>query len=138
MPQVEFQEANVTVTCEEGEVLREVAHKNKVNIYGGPNKLLNCRGFGLCGTDRIKVEPKDCLTPMTWKEKLHLDEKSGMRLACQARLVSDAKISVAPALAYGEEMKENLKFLAAVAFFGLPTLFFVVFMIFELVGKPLF
>jgi len=138
MPKVEFEEANVSVDAEEGQDLRKVAGKNKVSVYGGPSKLLNCRGFGLCGTDRVKVDPKDCVSPMTWKEKLHLDEKSGMRLACQAKLMADAKVSVAPALEYGEEMKENLKVGAAALVFGGGTLFFTIFMLFELIGKPLF
>ncbi|MFQ5651024.1 MAG: hypothetical protein ACE5IY_13865 [bacterium] len=138
MPSIEFEEANVTVTAEEGADIRKIAHKNKVSVYGGPNWLLNCRGFGLCGTDRIKVDPKDCVTPMTWKEKLHCEPKSGVRLACQAKLLADAKVSIAPALEYGEEMKENLKVFAAVLIFGGGTAFFMVFMLFELIGKPLF
>lgn len=139
MPSVEFQEANATVSAEEGQDLRKVAMQHKVSVYGGPAKLLNCRGFGLCGTDRIKIEPGDCVTPMTWKEKLHLNAKSGMRLACQAKLCGgDASVSIAPALAYGEELKENLKVGGAAVVFGGLTLFFVVFMLFELIGKPLF
>ncbi|MFQ5709950.1 MAG: hypothetical protein ACE5HO_21040, partial [bacterium] len=134
MPSVHFEEANVTVTADEGEELRKIAHKNKVSVYGGVNKLLNCRGFGLCGTDRILVDPKDCVTPPTWKEKLHFGDKPSMRLACQAKLLADAKVSVAPALEYGDVMKETLKFGAAVLFFGGFTLFFVIFMLFELVG----
>jgi len=137
MPSVEFQEANVTCTAEDGEQLRKVALKNKVSVYGGPNKLLNCRGFGLCGMDRVKVDPKDCLTPMTWKEKLHLEEKSGVRLACQAHIKADAKVSVAPALEYGQQMAADLPVFAVMAFFSVVTLGFVVFMAFELVGKPL-
>ena len=109
-----------------------------MSVYGGPNKLLNCRGFGLCGTDRIQVSPNDCVTEMTWKERLHLDPKSGMRLACQARLRGDAKVSIAPAVDYGAVMVENLKFGAAALFFGGLTLFFIIFMLFELVGSPLF
>ena len=138
MPAIEFKEANVSTTAEEGMDIRKIAHKNKVSVYGGPNKLLNCRGFGLCGTDRIIVAPKDSVSPMTWKEKLHCDEKSGVRLACQTRLLADATISIAPALEYGEEMWENLKVGSAAVVFGGGMLFFIVFMLFELVGKPLF
>ncbi|MFQ5639829.1 MAG: hypothetical protein ACE5IR_17760 [bacterium] len=138
MPSIEFQEASVTVTAKEGDDIRTIAHANKVSVYGGPNKFLNCRGFGLCGTDRIKVTPKDCITPMTWKEKLHCDEKSGIRLACQAKLIADARVSIAPALDYGEVMKENLKVGVAALIFGGGTLFFTIFMLFELIGKPLF
>ena len=35
-------------------------------------------------------------------------------------------------------MKENIKFYVAAGLFGILTLFFVVFMLFELAGKPLF
>ena len=138
MPSVEFQEANVTCTAEKGLDLRKVANKNKVPVHGGINRILNCRGFGLCGTDRVKVDPRDGVTPMTWKEKLHLEEKSGLRLACQACLVEDAVVSTAPAMEYGEEMNENIKVFAVSAVLGLGTLFFIVFMLFELIGKPLF
>ncbi len=138
MPSVEFTEANVSVTADDGQDLRSIAGKNKISVYGGPNKFLNCRGFGLCGSDRIKVEPKSAVSPMTWKEKLHCDPKSGVRLACQARLVDDAKISIEPALEYADEMIGNLKVGAMALVFGGGMLFFVIFMLFELVGKPLF
>jgi ferredoxin len=138
MPAVEFQEAGVACTAEEGQDLRKIAKQNKVDVYGGPNKYLNCRGFGLCGTDRITVDPKDCVTPPTWKEKLQFGDNPKIRLACQAKLVDDAKISMAPAIEYGEEMSDALKILPAVVFFGGLTLFFVIFMAFELTGNPLF
>ncbi|MCG8608036.1 hypothetical protein MJD09_24010 [bacterium] len=138
MPSIQFEEANVTVDAEQGKDIRKIAHKNKVSVYGGVNKFINCRGFGLCGTDRIVVDPKDCVSPPTWKEKLHFGDKPAMRLACQAKLLEDAKVSIVPALDYGIEMKENLKFFAAAGFFGILTLFFFVFMLFELIGKPLF
>jgi ferredoxin len=138
MPVVDFKEANATVTAEEGKDIRKIAIQNEISVYGGPNKLLNCRGFGICGTDRIEVYPKDCVSQMTWKEKLHCDEKSGIRLACQAKLVADATIRVTPALEYGKEMIENLKVATAALIFGGGTLFFVIFIIFELIGKPLF
>ncbi|MFQ5865791.1 MAG: hypothetical protein ACE5IW_11240 [bacterium] len=138
MPSVHFEEANVTVTAREGQDIREIAQKNKVSVYGGINKFLNCRGLGLCGTDRIVVDPKDCVTPPTWKEKLHFGDKPKMRLACQAKLVDDVNISVAPALEYVEVVRANLKLGAAVLFFGGLTLFFILFMFFEWAGKPWF
>lgn len=138
MPSVEFEEANVTITAEPGQDIRSIARKNKVGVYGGPNKFLNCRGLGLCGTDRITVSPDDCVSPPTWKERLQFGDKPKVRLACQAKLVADAKVSVAPALEYGEEMKESLKVGAVAALFGGLTLFFILFMILEMVGKPLF
>ncbi|MFQ5824771.1 MAG: hypothetical protein ACE5JB_11990 [bacterium] len=138
MPSVHFEEPNVTVTARAGKDIRKIAQINNVSVYGGVNKFINCRGIGLCGTDRIIVEPQDCVTQPTWKEKLHFGDKPKMRLACQAKLTDDANISVTPALEYGEVMKANLKFFAAVAFFGGLTVFFMIFMLFEWAGKPLF
>jgi len=138
MPKVVFQEANVTVDAEKGTDIRKVAHKAKVSVYGGPNRFLNCRGLGLCGTDRIVVDPKDCVSPPTWKEKLHFGDNPKMRLACQAKLLADAQVSIQPALEYGEVMKENLMVGAAAFVFLGGMLFFTIFMLFEMVGNPLF
>ncbi|MFQ5604934.1 MAG: hypothetical protein ACE5HS_16825 [bacterium] len=138
MPAIQFEEANVTVTAKEGDDIRKIAHANKVPVHGGVNKYLNCRGFGLCGSDRITVAPKDCVSVPTWKEKLHVGQDGKVRLACQAKLLDDAKVSIAPALEYGEQMHESLKVGAAVLVFGGGTLFFAIFMLFEMIGKPLF
>ncbi|NUO83128.1 2Fe-2S iron-sulfur cluster binding domain-containing protein [candidate division KSB1 bacterium] len=138
MPTVTFQNENIKVEVPEGATLRKAANKAGVSVYGGPNKLLNCRGFGLCGSDKITVTPDTCVSKPSFFEKLQFGEGTKTRLACQAKITGDVIVNTALAMEYGEEMRENLKFVALAGVFGILTLGAVVFMVFEMVGKPLF
>ena len=138
MPTVYFETENRKVEVPEGTSLRKAAKQAGVSVYGSVNKVINCRGFGLCGTDRILVTPNECINTPTYFEKLQLGETPKARLACQVKVTGDVVVNTAPAMAYGIEMLDNVKFGALAAFFGLLTLGAVIFMIFEMVGKPLF
>ncbi len=138
MPVLKFEEAQKKVSALPETDIRNIARKNKVSVYGGVNKVINCRGLGLCGTDRVIVNPENCVSPPTRKEKLHLGDNPKMRLACQARLLDDGKVSIEPALEYGHVMKETLKIGTVVLLFGGGTLFFAIFMLFDMIGRPLF
>lgn len=138
MPEVYFQEDDIRTQADEGANLRKVARKCGAQIYGGINKYLNCRGLGLCGTDRIVVEPGTHVSPPTWKERLHFDERSNLRLACQVKVLDDISVSNAPALEYGEQMIETLKFAAVSAVFALVFLLAFLVMAFDWAGHPLF
>lgn len=51
-----------------------------------------CGGHGLCGGDRVKVETKTMLSPVTEAERNHLSESElaqGWRLACQCWPAND-------------------------------------------------
>ena len=52
--------------------------------------------------------------------------------------MENGKLSISPALDFGEVMKETLKFGRAILVFGGGALFFIIFMLFEMIGKPLF
>lgn len=138
MPTVTFQNENIKVDVAEGATLRKAAKKAGVSVYGGPNKLLNCRGFGLCGSDKITVTPDTCINHPSFFERLQFGEKTKTRLACQVRITGDVIVNTALAMEYGEEMRENLKFVALAGVFGILTLGAVLFMVFEMVGNPLF
>jgi ferredoxin len=138
MPTVYFEAENRKVEVPAGTTLRKAAKQADVSVYGSVNKLINCRGFGLCGTDRIVVTPAECVNGLTFFEKLQLGEKPKARLACQVKIDGDIVVNTAPAIEYGEVMMENVKFLALAGIFGILTLGAVVFMVFEMVGKPLF
>ncbi len=138
MPTVTFQNENIKVEVPEGATLRKAAKKAGVSVYGGPNKLLNCRGFGLCGSDKISVTPDTCISKQSFFEKLQFGENSKTRLACQVKITGDVVVNTALAMEYGEEMGENLKFVALAGIFGILTLGAVIFMVFEMVGSPLF
>lgn len=138
MPTVTFQNENLKVEVPEGTTLRKAAQKAGVSVYGGVNKVLNCRGFGLCGSDKVTITPDNCVSAHSFFEKLQFGAGSKTRLACQAKISGDVVVNTALAMEYGAEMQENLKFVALAGIFGLLTLGAVVFMVFEMVGKPLF
>ncbi len=138
MPTVTFQNENLKVEVPEGATLRKAAQKAGVSVYGSVNKILNCRGFGLCGSDKITVTPDTSVSKPSFFEKLQFGAGSKTRLACQTKITGDVVVNTALAMEYGEEMRENLKFVALAGGFLLLTLGAVVFMVFEMVGKPLF
>ena len=72
-------------------VLREVALGEKVALYQGMNKLLNCGGIGNCGTCRVNVEQgAELLSPRTDVETKKLKGKPETnRLACQCLVGGD-------------------------------------------------
>jgi len=138
MAEVYFQEDDIRTQAEEGANLRKVARKCGAQIYGGINKWINCRGLGLCGTDRVTIDPGANVSNRTWKEGLHFDSRSNIRLACQVKVLGDITVSNAPAIEYGEQMIETLKFGAVAALFGLVFLFAFLIMAFDWAGHPLF
>ena len=138
MPTVFFEAENRKVEVPEGTTLRKAAKKAGVSVYGSVNKVLNCRGFGLCGTDRVLVSPPECLNPQTFFEKISAGENVKVRLACQTKITGDVVVNTAPAMEFGVEMLDTVKFGLLAGIFGLLTLGAIVFMVFEMVGKPLF
>jgi len=138
MPTVLFEAENRKVEVPEGTTLRKAAKQAGVSVYGSVNKILNCRGFGLCGTDRVLVSPKECANTPSFLERLALGEHAKARLACQTKITGDVVVSTAPALEYGVEMLDTVKFGLLAGVFGLLTLAAGVAMVFEMVGKPLF
>lgn len=138
MPTVTFQNENVKVEVPEGTSLRKAAQQAGVSVYGGPNKLLNCRGFGLCGSDKVTITPDAGVSKQSFFEKLQFGAGSKTRLACQSKITGDVTVNTALAMDYGVEMQDNLKFAALAGAFGILMLGAVVFMVFEMVGSPLF
>ncbi len=74
--------------------LRKLLLQNKVNLYKGMNRFLNCRGKGLCGTCLVRVVDNPAgLTDKTPIEKKMLWASSPQaRLACQAWICGDVAI----------------------------------------------
>ena len=138
MPKVYFEAENRKVEVTGGTSLRKAAKKAGVHVHGSVNKFINCRGFGLCGTDRIEVSPNECINKLTIFEKLQLGDKSKQRLACQVKINGDITVKTAPAIEYGIEMADNVKFAALAGIFALLTLGTAIFMVFEMVNQPLF
>lgn len=138
MPTVFFEAENKKVEVPAGTTLRKAAQQAGVSVYGGVNKLANCRGFGLCGTDRVVVKPAESAGSLSFFEKFQFGEKAKERLACQLKIQGDLTVNTAPAMEYGQVMTENFKFLCLAAPFAILTLGAVIYMVFEMIGKPLF
>jgi len=88
MPNVTFTNWDKTVRAGALSNLRRVALLANVPLYNGAAKGMNCHGYGLCGTCRVRVEPADAVTPPTFFEKLH-GCTGPYRLACQAEVASE-------------------------------------------------
>jgi ferredoxin len=138
MPTVFFEAENRKVEVPVGTTLRQAAQKAGVSVYGGVNKLANCRGFGLCGTDRVLAAPAECINGVTFFEKLQFGDKAKERLACQVKVQGDVVVNTAPAAEYGKVMTDTAKFIALALPFGILTLGAIIYMVFEMIGKPLF
>ncbi len=115
MPKVVFVNEKKEIEVPAGANLRQEALKAGIELYPGPAKYLNCRGFGLCGTCRVLVKSgAENLSPKTLIEKLNLNlhpltalayigNEDAMRLACQTRVNGDCSVATTPALnLYGE------------------------------------
>lgn len=88
MPKVYFARQNRTIEVPYGANLREEALKHDIDIYGFPNKFLNCRGHGLCGTCKVQVDPEWNLSDRTNAENRKLNA-APLRLACQSKVEGD-------------------------------------------------
>ncbi|MCL7487274.1 MAG: ASKHA domain-containing protein [Desulfobulbaceae bacterium] len=92
---VEFQPDNITVTVEEGENLLSVAAAAGVYIHA------YCGGDGVCGKCRIKVDQGEVYADRASLKQEEWDQ--GLRLACQAAVKSDLKITVPEKLSDGRK-----------------------------------
>jgi ferredoxin len=97
--------ATITFTNEETEVivadganLRQKALENNVDLYKFTGKLLNCGGYGQCGTCIVEVvEGMENLSPRTEVEKRKLKRKpDSYRLACQTLVNGDVSVRTKP------------------------------------------
>ena len=115
MPKVVFVTEKKEIEVPHGANLRHEAMKAGIELYPGPARYLNCRGFGLCGTCRVLVKAGgENLSPKTVIEKLNLNlhpittlayigNEDVMRLACQTRVIGDCSIETKPSMnLYGE------------------------------------
>ena len=107
MPTVRFVKEKRDVEVPAGTNLRQAAIKAGISVYEGPHKLLNCRGFGMCASCRVRItQGSDQASPMAWFEKLRLaspvlkmmyvDTKDPIRLACRMQVNGDMEVETCP------------------------------------------
>lgn len=128
MPVVKFVKEKKEIEVPDGANLRAEAIKAGVNLHQGlngfgasVNKVLNCHGFGQCGTCRVRItEGMENASKMGMVEKLRfrcpvptpvtpggldpipamafIGNEDTMRLACQVTVHGDMEVETGPEL----------------------------------------
>jgi ferredoxin len=115
MPVVTFVKQDITIEVPKGANLRLLALEHGVDLYVFPSNLLNCRGRGLCGTCRVKVDDLRALSPRTLTDERKCGwEGKNYRLACQSQVLDNMRVETNPRRVLGwmnhstyERMKGN-------------------------------
>lgn len=86
MANIKFVKENIEAIAADGANLRIKAIENGVDIYTLRGKMMNCGGYGQCGTCIVDIaEGIENLSPKTDFENRKLKKKpSTYRLACQS------------------------------------------------------
>ena len=90
MPTVHF--AAESVECPTGANLRLVLLRARLPLYNGAARAIHCRGFGACGTCAVRIEGEVSEPTSVERVRLSLpphDRESGLRLACQCKVLGD-------------------------------------------------
>ncbi|MDX2229300.1 MAG: 2Fe-2S iron-sulfur cluster-binding protein [Leptolyngbyaceae cyanobacterium bins.349] len=98
MTVIKFVKENREVIAAQGANLRFKALENGIDIYTFMGKMMNCGGYGQCGTCVVEVtEGMDNLSPKTDVEKRKLKKKpDSYRLACQALVNGPVSVNTKP------------------------------------------
>jgi ferredoxin len=94
VPTVEF--AGQSVECPHGANLRMVLLRARLPLYNSAARALNCRGNGTCGTCAVRIEGEVSEPTSAELRRLAFPphrEDSGLRLACQCKILGDLKVS---------------------------------------------
>lgn len=98
MTVIKFVKENREVIAAQGANLRFKALENGIDIYTLMGKMMNCGGYGQCGTCVVEVvEGMENLSPKTDVEQRKLKKKpDSYRLACQALVNGPVSIKTKP------------------------------------------
>ena len=115
---IKFVNEKKEIQVPDGSNLRKEALRAGVGLYPGINKVLNCHGFGHCGSCRVLItKGMENANPVTMSEKLkfkvpvpdpmpsmaYIGNENTMRLACQTKVNGDLEVQTQPPLnLYGE------------------------------------
>lgn len=103
---IKFVNEKKEIQVPEGSNLRKEAMRAGVQLYPGINKVVNCLGFGHCGTCRVLISKgMENASPMGFMERLRLKfsmayvgNEDTMRLACQTEVNGDLEVQTQPPL----------------------------------------
>ena len=100
MALVFFERQGKTVKCNAGWNLRRLALENDIRIYSSLDRVINCRGNGLCGTCKVEVFASEDwdLNPRTAMEekKLKKFNNPNLRLSCQVKVHGNIRVKTYP------------------------------------------
>jgi len=98
MSSIEFTRENQEVIVASGANLRIKAIENNIDLYKLRGKLMNCGGYGQCGTCIVEVVAgMDNLSPRTDVESQKLRKHpQTFRLACQTLVEGPVSIKTKP------------------------------------------
>lgn len=98
MTAINFVKEKREIIAANGANLRFKALENDIDLYTLKGKLLNCGGYGQCGTCVVEVvEGMENLSPRTDVEKRKLKRKPDTyRLACQTIVNGPVSINTKP------------------------------------------
>lgn len=95
MVNIKFVHENKEVIAADGVNLREKALENRIDVYTLKGKLVNCGGYGQCGTCLVEVtQGMENLSERTPAEQRKLKKRPDTyRLSCQT-IVNRGDVSV--------------------------------------------
>jgi ferredoxin len=98
MANIKFVKEGQEVIAADGANLREKALQNGIEMYTFRGKMMNCGGYGQCGTCVVEiVEGLENLSPRTEVENRKLKKKpETYRLACQVLVNGPASVKTKP------------------------------------------
>jgi len=112
----------------EGANLRKVLLKHGISPYIGIDRILNCRGLGLCGTCRVEIVDGKGIPPMSDREEAAMvgltpfyarKIPKNVRLSCRINLNGDITVKTYPKVEIDPVLtKERLILTAIWTFFG--------------------
>lgn len=98
MSTIKFVKENREVVVANGANLRFKALENGIDLYTLTGKMMNCGGYGQCGTCLVEiVEGMENLSPRTDVENQKLKKKPATyRLACQTLVNGPVSVNTKP------------------------------------------
>ncbi|NJL45375.1 MAG: (2Fe-2S)-binding protein [Leptolyngbyaceae cyanobacterium SM2_3_12] len=98
MANIKFLNENTEIVVADGANLRFKALENQIDLYTFSGKLMNCGGYGQCGTCVVDVaEGAENLSPRTTVEEKKLKKwPESCRLACQTKVNGPVSIITKP------------------------------------------
>lgn len=98
MPTIKFVKEEVEVVAADGANLRQKAIDNRIDLYTFTGKMMNCGGYGQCGTCVVEIsEGLSNLSPRTAVEERKLRKRpANCRLACQALVNGPVSVVTKP------------------------------------------